>query len=239
MALITLYLGYLIVALCACLVVKFTKLKSSSLEIEEQKVSVTFIIPFRNEQANLNQLLKSWRAQKISFKHELILVDDHSNIEFSPSIGIAEVSVIRNKGIGKRDALITGFEQASGAYIYLLDADVDLPNKQVLHLNITQILTQHADLLIGEVVAEEPKEINFSLLQAIEWNAMQTMTKFFIIIKKPILCAGANLLFKGRHKSELIQALTAQQTASGDDLTILSYFKKSNSKIVSGQHAAL
>ncbi len=89
---------------------------------------VSILIPARNERMYLPKVLEALRKEA-SLESEVIIIDDHS------TDGTAEVvrrwqgdvpfslRYLRNKGAGKKAALLTGLEAAQGEVIVTLDAD--------------------------------------------------------------------------------------------------------------------
>lgn len=108
-----------------------------SLAIENDPVtrknspSLTIIIPARNEQMRLPNLLASLAIQDFR-AYELIVVDDQSDDETASLASAAGAKVIRTERleegswIGKSFACWTGAQAASGEWLLFLDADTRL-----------------------------------------------------------------------------------------------------------------
>lgn len=82
---------------------------------------VSLVIPALNEQRNLEELLPQLPAGV----DELIVVDGRSTDE---TVAVAQrmrpdAIVLTQPGVGKGDALATGFAAASGAFVVMMDAD--------------------------------------------------------------------------------------------------------------------
>ena len=83
--------------------------------------SVSVVIPALNEAANLPHVLPSIPY----WVHEIVLVDGHSTdntVEVAQQICPC-IRVVQQKGKGKGSALRTGFAEATGEIIVMLDAD--------------------------------------------------------------------------------------------------------------------
>ncbi len=97
-----------------------------------KKASVSVIVPARNESGNIRAIFE--RLPRMGSKTELIFVEGHSKDDTYATIE-REISahpatlglLLRQKGIGKADAVRLGFEHASGEVLMILDADLTVP----------------------------------------------------------------------------------------------------------------
>ncbi|NEW04757.1 glycosyltransferase family 2 protein [Paenibacillus sp. SYP-B3998] len=94
------------------------------------KARLSVIIPARNEQHNLPNLLHSLQAQTIQ-PYEIIVVDDCSDDQTKEIAESYGVKVIANPSLpqgwtGKNWAVWNGYLQASGELLAFLDADIRL-----------------------------------------------------------------------------------------------------------------
>lgn len=95
------------------------------------KLSVSLIIPVRNEGRNI-----AWVLEQIAEDvHEIILVDGNSTDatlitarHYRP-----DVKVVTQEGVGKGSALRTGFLSASGDIIVMMDADGSMAPQEIRH----------------------------------------------------------------------------------------------------------
>lgn len=98
----------------------------------DKGISVSVIIPARNESGNIESILK--RVPNLGIKTELIFVEGHSKdntyetilnmIQHNPD---RKCKVFRQQGNGKGDAVRLGFEKADGEILVILDADLSVP----------------------------------------------------------------------------------------------------------------
>ena len=95
-------------------------------------VSVSVIIPTRNEAGNIQNILR--RIPQLGKKTELIFVEGHSSdntyktiLELTAGFTEKQCRVFRQSGKGKGDAVRLGFNQASGDVLMILDADLTVP----------------------------------------------------------------------------------------------------------------
>jgi dolichol-phosphate mannosyltransferase len=94
---------------------------------EAVRTKVSVVIPARNEEMNLplvlddlNRTIAQWREYDV----EVILVDDKSSDRTSEVASQRGVRVIHNTGpSGKGHALRVGFENSTGDFIVMMDAD--------------------------------------------------------------------------------------------------------------------
>ena len=97
---------------------------------KEPKVSV--VIAARNEAGNIKAIFE--RTPKMGSATELIFVEGHSKDDTYAAIEREIAShpstpslLLRQPGIGKADAVRTGFEKAGGEVLMILDADMTVP----------------------------------------------------------------------------------------------------------------
>jgi SAM-dependent methyltransferase len=98
--------------------------------------SVSVIIPARNEQGNIPQLIK--RIPPLGATMELIFVEGHSEDGTYAAIEQAitnhpriRARLIRQSGVGKGNAVREGFEIALGEVLMILDADLSVPPEEL------------------------------------------------------------------------------------------------------------
>ncbi len=98
----------------------------------ERNVSVSVIVPARNEAGNIQNILN--RIHQLGIDTELIFVEGHSsdntyetikrNLEKFPE---RKYKLFRQTGKGKGDAVRLGFYKAEGDILMILDADMTVP----------------------------------------------------------------------------------------------------------------
>lgn len=95
--------------------------------MENNLKKISIVIPARNEEETLPLLLDDIDKviKNISYyDFEIIVVDDNSKDKTSEIANLYNVKLIRNKrSPGKGNALISGFENATGEIIIMMDAD--------------------------------------------------------------------------------------------------------------------
>lgn len=196
--------------------------RSASPKIDCNQISI--IIPFRNEQDNILFCLKS--ISELNYPKDLlevILVSDHSNdssveiiTEFIKSQSNYSLIELSDEH-GKKAALKTGIKAASYEYIQTIDADCTVC-KNWLNFDIEQ-----SDSMLARPVLFYHKNL-FEKIQALDFLSL-TGTMFSTFgNKSPILCNGANLLFR---KEEFVQIggyTKIDESPSGDDILLMQKF---------------
>jgi hypothetical protein len=95
--------------------------------------SVSILIPARNERDNLVPMLDE--LPRLGTKTELIVVEGHSTdgtyekaLELRDKYGLV---ILKQRGVGKADAVRCGFEVATGDVLYIYDADRTVPVEEL------------------------------------------------------------------------------------------------------------
>jgi cellulose synthase/poly-beta-1,6-N-acetylglucosamine synthase-like glycosyltransferase len=105
-------------------------------DFAERTLSVSILIPVRNEAGGLSRLLETLEKESFPIL-EVLIIDDHSTdgtaqvIEAWRSRMRFPMYYLENAGIGKKAALLTGLRAARGEIIVTLDADT-VPEKGAL-----------------------------------------------------------------------------------------------------------
>jgi glycosyltransferase involved in cell wall biosynthesis len=98
--------------------------------VAEPRVSV--IVPARNEAGNIPAIFE--RVPEMGGGTELVFVEGHSTDDTYHAVEIAmaryphrRCTLLRQSGVGKGDAVRTGFAHASGDILMILDGDLTVP----------------------------------------------------------------------------------------------------------------
>lgn len=199
------------------------------------KLSV--IIPIRNEEQHLPELLQSFSRQELNKEYwEVIFVDDHSTdgsaelIERSGQKYLTNFQLIRLPGDreGKKAALKAGVKQSKHAIIIQTDADVIFGPKRLSEIkafadhNYFDLLVLPVSLIPGSGILSSFESNDLHSFQAIAMAQMK--------MNIPMLCSGANLAYR---KEEFLKAQSELRSdiSSGDDMFLLSSFIKNGKAI--------
>ncbi|WP_304517052.1 glycosyltransferase [Cecembia rubra] len=228
---VTLYLLFPILYAGMLKYLKYVWLQSSHPDTELLSVkSVTLLVPFRNEAKNLDAIFHSI----LHLDHrpfQVIFIDDHSTddgraileeIERKNHDLDLQILILPSKGEGKKAAIETGINQASGELIFTTDADCILP-KGWIEGYLQVFSSEQIQFVAGPVISME-KQNFLQRFQQIEWASILTVTQMGFFIKKPIMCSAANMAYR---KSAFISVNGYQENLhhlSGDDEFLLKKF---------------
>ena len=192
---------------------------------------LSIVVCARNEEKNLPGLLHAIERQ--SYKNfELIIVNDHST-DTTESIICAFIAenphfrIINATGEGKKNALKEGIAASSGEIIVQTDADC-IPPEKWLETIAAYLAESGSDLIIAPVKMSFSS--SFEEMQALEFMSLVASGAGAAAIKMPIMCNGANLIYKRFLWNEAVHA-QHEEFASGDDMFLLLSAKKSKKKI--------
>ncbi len=194
---------------------------------------VTIIIPFRNEEKNIEKCLKSILNQQYDLtKIELICVNDHSSdsseVVLNEFNSIKIISLYENQ-YGKKTAITEGVKIASNEIIIIRDADT-ISEKNWLNNLISKQNKTNADMVIGQINYKGSFSF-LSALQIIEHLAITITGAATAKLGIPILCNGANLLFKKSAFIDVNGFADNERIASGDDIFLMNKFYNHKKKI--------
>lgn len=196
------------------------------------KISV--IVAFRNEEGNLNSLLKSFEKQEYPAKlFEIIFVNDHSddngvNIIENYKLDNIKILHLEESKNGKKAAIDKGIKASNGELIVTTDADC-IFNENWLSTIVSFYEKEKSDMIIAPVVFEKQGGFLYQF-QYYDFLALMASTAGACRLKMPIMNNGANLAYKKETYLELHDA-TKTKIASGDDMFLLINMKQKNKKI--------
>lgn len=199
---------------------------------------ITIVVPFRNiqsqdllEDQSFAIFLNSLKSISVLVQ-EVILVNDHStdnSVERIDSFKEFNWKILSLKSelSGKKNALELGIQESKTEYIWTLDSDVEILNLNVRRFEKFQN-ELHEDLVILPVEMKSERRV-IAILQCNEWKYMQFMTWFSARLKMPMMCNGANLIFK---RSVFLENIDSHRSiSSGDDLFLLAQTMKNKGEI--------
>lgn len=168
-------------------------------ENRNQKISV--VIPFRNEEENLEHLISDLISQTYHpALYEVVFVDDHST-DRSHEIVSLKISTHDNfklvalpPGVeGKKRAITLGIEKANCDIIVTTDADCRLPESWLTSIN-THFQNNNVVMVSAGVKLDDNGSF-FSRLQAMEFSSLIGSGASTLAVGYPTMCNGANLSF--------------------------------------------
>jgi glycosyltransferase involved in cell wall biosynthesis len=204
----------------------YNRLKINSFNTTDS--SLTLIIPYRNEQENLPSLIKNLNQIILRPKDQIILVDDNST-----DSGITdelflrkEITILHLKddAVGsKKQALTQAILQSSSEWILTTDADCEFGEKWVQEMRTK--LNPDLHMLIGPVLTKPGSGLQ-GWLQTCESVCLWSVSRASAGWNMPVLCSGANLLFRRTSWIEVGGYKAHQHILSGDDVLLMNDFSK-------------
>lgn len=230
MILLTIISGIVYLGVVGSFYYGWIKLKPFSSSENHTNISVSIIIPARNERANLANLIKSLYSQNYNPNCiEIIIVDDHSTDKSAQTAasllkGTDKVLKLQENKEGKKAALWEGIASSKGELLITTDADC-IHGPEWLQTIVNCYATQKPSLILAPVMAYEP--INFfESMQQLEMLSLLGSTAGAASIHRAIMCNGANLAFPKAVIKDFQPVYTNEKIASGDDMFVLEKVKK-------------
>jgi Glycosyltransferases, probably involved in cell wall biogenesis len=187
------------------------------------QTDLSVVICARNEDGNIGSLLRDIYKQFYKAK-EIIVVDDNSSDRTAEIVSsFPDVRLIQSTGRGKKQALKCGVEAAICDNIVCADADCSVPPTW-LQAVASSLSHKEATLLIAPVRMQSDTSF-WQQLQALEFLSLAAVTAGSAVIKQPMMCNGANLIFRRDIWLKAYDDLQLDEP-SGDDMFFLMYCKK-------------
>lgn len=192
-------------------------------------VQVTVIVPARNEEANIRACLTDLLRQDYpQHLFRIVMVDDGSEDD---TLAIAEelaaqhpnLTVLRAKGQGKKQALQQAIDATDAALIATVDADCRISPTWLT----TMVAAQQRDgskMVLGPVVLS-PAPTLFGRIQRMEFLAIMGVTGGSAAMGHPVMANGANLLFQ-RQGFVAAGGYSGSDNPSGDDVFLMLKMKE-------------
>jgi len=191
---------------------------------------LTVIIPFRNEIKRILPLLQSIQNSN-QHPAKYIFVNDHSVDETEKRIAekikteCFEILNLDDSKQGKKEAISLGVQLVQTQFVLTLDADVWFDNEYFEQIS----KLQQVDLQILPVRIKTNNFISDFFHQDVELaNSVNVSTAGWL---RPIMCSGANLLFRRDSFLEETQNSNYFEKSSGDDVYLLQLFHASGKSI--------
>lgn len=234
-------LGCYLLVVGTCIFVWNTKLraKGDGRSKQAEHTPLSIIIPFRNEENHLENMLSSILINLKGAPHELILINDHSEDnsfeiakQCTQSFPNTKLLSLIAGSTGKKAAIKFGITHATNDYILQTDADCVFEKNWLTTMSkeaskrILENPDKHSDFaILGpiSIVSKGP----FSFLNSIESIALQSINFAMASFQLPMTASGANLLYsKDLHLSYDKSKIGAEH-ASGDDHFLVKFAQES------------
>lgn len=197
------------------------KVKNKSRQFSRFEPVVSIIIPYRNENENLPQLLQSLQNQSYpKEKFEIIFVNDNSNDNSEEVInrhgGTLQIKILHLAvhTPSKKEAITLGVNSAVGEIIMGTDADcVHSPDWIRSHINAYE---ENTALVTGPVTYMQGGSL-FNKIQELELMGLSLCGGGLIGNKHPVICSGANISYRKNIFLEVGGFSSGNGLTSGDD----------------------
>jgi cellulose synthase/poly-beta-1,6-N-acetylglucosamine synthase-like glycosyltransferase len=233
---ISLFIFLCYAALIAVITVGWFTLEEFNIKEVKNHIKVSVIVAVRNEEKNIESLLKSLFQQDYpSSLYEIIIVDDHSTdstaklieqriTRQSAGIGFSLIRLDEKSGKGKKAAIITGVKATSGDLIVVTDADCTAGKSWIRTL--AAYYEQHKlQMILGPVHMSAGNSL-FGKLQSLEFSSLISSAAGSSNAGFPLLANGANIAFT-RHAYESCGGFSGNiQYPSGDDMFLMMSIKR-------------
>jgi cellulose synthase/poly-beta-1,6-N-acetylglucosamine synthase-like glycosyltransferase len=200
--------------------------KENNLKLAE----ITVLIPFRNEEKRIADLLESILKSN-SLPSKFVFIDDHSSDKSVANIRATmkdcpfEILTVPEGEFGKKKALRIGIQVVETSYFLTLDADVAFAEN---YFEQFEKLTP-ADLYILPAVLISKRWFeHFFEVDLLLVNALNTGLSG---LKRPIIASGANLLVRKSAFEQFDCYETHAHISSGDDIYLLRDFRNANAEV--------
>ena len=191
---------------------------------------ISIIIPARNEEDNIAELLKSLQEQTYPKElFEIIVIDDHSTDKTAKIVSQfsgVKLLTLKEDAINsfKKKAIEKGISAASGMLIVTTDADC-LPTSSWLQILALFKEETNAGFIVAPVVFNcnsSPVQI----FQAMDFMVLQGITAASVFKKIHSLCNGANLAYERELFYDVNGFDGIDHIASGDDMLLMHKIAK-------------
>ena len=193
-------------------------------------ITISIIIPARNEEENIGTLLKALQQQTYPKSLvEIIVIDDHSTDRTASIVSAfagVKLLALEDDAINsyKKKAIEKGIAAASGEWIITTDADC-IPPPAWLQTIVSFKEKTDAGFIVAPVVfgySHQPVQ----LFQAIDFMVLQGITGASVHKKMHSMCNGANLAYDKQLFFEVNGFAGIDYIASGDDMLLMHKIAK-------------
>ena len=245
------YIMIIYVLLILLLTYGFNKVKIIANDNLEPIINFSIIVPFRNEENDFLNLLKS--ISQLNYPKnlfEIVVVDDGSS---DNSVAIFNKWQLKNETISarllqnkrlsnapKKDAIQTAIDSIKNDWIITTDADCVVPKKWLLAYD-NLIQTSNAEMVAGAVSISKTNGF-LNNFQVVDLLSLQGATIGSFGLKLPFMCNGANFAYTKKLFLELNGFEGNDKITSGDDVFLLQkaikncsekvFYLKNNESIV-------
>lgn len=187
--------------------------------------TISVIIPARNEEKNIGNLLQALAQQTYpAHLFEVIVVDDHSEDDTANVVKqfpFAKLNTLQENKINsyKKKALETGIKEAKNELIVTTDADC-IPQKDWLQ-TLAGFKEERDAVFIAAPVRMTGDHSLLQLFQQMDFMILQTITGAVVNKQLLTMCNGANVAYTKNAFEEVNGFADINDIASGDDMLLM------------------
>ncbi len=196
-----------------------------SLDQQQGTTAFSVIIPARNEEQGLPELLRALEHQQYPrHLYEVIVVNDHSTDQTAAVVGrfgATRLINLQDHGINsyKKKAVETGIIAAANPWIVCTDADC-IPGPRWLAA-LAQLIEKKNPVFIAAPVCINNNRSLVQLFQAADFMVLQGITGAAVHGNQLSMCNGANLAYR-KDAFEKVNGFSGiDSIASGDDMLLM------------------
>jgi len=203
---------------------------------DDFQTKASIIIPARNEEQNIENILNDLILQDYPIAlYEIFIVNDNSTdntaaiverfISLHPQNQIKLINITKDNPnqAYKKKAISLAIDESKGDLIITTDADCRI-GKKWLSSFASLYETEKPRMIVGPVCFHNETSF-FEKIQTLEFLSLIAITGGAIRIGKPIMCNGANLVYE---KKTFLEAggFGSDAFSSGDDVFLLLKIRK-------------
>lgn len=209
------------------------RLGKKKLSPENTAVTVSVVVPVRNEARVISRCLSSLTAQHYpEDKYEILVVDDHSSDD---TARIVQTFVDNHAGVkvkllplaaesGKKQAIHHAVQHATGKLILCTDADCQHPPAWIRAM--ADCFAAEKPVFISGPVMLNTRGGFAGLFQETEFASLIASGAGSIGMNTPTMCNGANLGFSAMAYRRLDNDAMRHSIVSGDDVFLMMSLKQ-------------
>ena len=204
--------------------IKMTKSKLDYVSLKDSKL--TIIIPVRNEEDNILNLLKDLNNQTYPFRNFEVIIANDGSSDNSEAIVLAFqetaqydlklLNILNENGLSpKKRAIQKSIEISSGELLITTDGDCRVGENWLTSIENTY-KQKEAKLISSPVTFTDEKSF-WNTFQIIEFASLIGSGACAMFLKKPNMCNGANIAYTKEVFAEVNGFSGNEHLASGDD----------------------
>ena len=203
------------------------KMKNNKLKyVSLKNTKLTVIIPVRNEEDNIQNLLEDINKQTYPFRNFEVIIANDGSTDKTETVVLAFQEVAhfdlkllnilnKNGSSPKKNAIQKGIEISSGELIITTDGDCRVTANWLA--SIEEIYKQNDAKLISSLVTFMNEKSFWNTFQIIEFASLIGSGACAMFLKKPNMCNGANIAYTREVFEEVNGFAGNEHLASGDD----------------------